>query len=200
MSDELPEDDPRRVWQGQRTEASPMALRLIQSKARELQTRTRRKLLGMMAGPLAAAFLYAFGIREFASQGQVLHPLFATALVWSLIGLYFLTRGMRRIMMPSDAGLSTGLAFCRGELERQRDLLRRVLLWSLGPMLLALASFILGLAMIGPNDRGLFPNGLPFLALVILWIAGYFALRERELRQLKREIEELNELERDDQA
>jgi hypothetical protein len=41
--------------------------------------------------------------------------------------------------MPADAGLSTGLQFCRDEIERRRTLLRRVLFWSLGPILLALA-------------------------------------------------------------
>jgi hypothetical protein len=68
--------------------------------------------------------------------------------------------------MPGDAGLSTGLEFCRGEIERRRYLLRRVLLWSMGPVLLAIGTFILALAMIGTKDRGLFPNGLPFQALV----------------------------------
>jgi hypothetical protein len=66
----------------------------------------------------------------------VLHPLCAFTLVWSLVGLYFLNRGTWSTVMPGVAGLSTGLEFCRGEIERRRYLLRRVLLWSLGPVLL----------------------------------------------------------------
>jgi hypothetical protein len=54
-----------------------------------------------------------------------------------------------------------------GEIERRRDLLRRVLLWSLGPVLLAIGTFILVLAMIGTKDRGLsrmdFPSWLSSL-------------------------------------
>jgi hypothetical protein len=64
-------------------------------------------------------------------------------------------------------------------------------------VLLAIGTFILALAMIGTKDRGLLPNGLPFLALVVVWIIGYFAIRMREQRELKREIDELNDLERD---
>ena len=174
-----------------------MTMKLIRSKARDLQGKTRRQLLGTVAAPLAAAFLYAFEIGEFPALEHVLHPLFAFTLVWSLVGLYFLNRGMWSTVMPEDAGLSTGLEFCRGEIERRRYLLRRVLLWSLGPVLLAIGTFILALAMTGTKDRGLFPNGLPFLALVVVWILGYFVMRAREQRELKRELDELNGLEKD---
>jgi hypothetical protein len=197
MGDELPRDELRAVWQSQPTVTSTMTMKLIRSKARDLQAKTRSQLLGTAAAPLAAAFLYAFGIREFPALEHVLHPLFAFALVWSLAGLYFLSGGMWSSVMPGDAGLSTGLEFCRGEIKRRRYLLRRALLWSLGPVLLAIGTFILALAMIGTKDRGLFPNGLPFLALVVIWLLGYFVMRAREQRELKREIDELNDLEKD---
>ena len=196
MGDELPRDELKAIWQSQPTGTSTMTMKLIRSKARDLQAKTRRQLLGTVAAPLAAAFLYAFAMREFTALEHVLHPLFAFTLVWSLVGLYFLNRGMSTVM-PGDAGLSPGLEFCRGEIERRRHLLRRVLLWSLGPVLLAIGTFILALAMIGTKDRGLFPNGLPFLALVVVWILGYFVMRAREQRELKRELDELNDLEKD---
>ena len=197
MRDELPRDELKAIWQSQPTGTPMMTMKLIRSKARQLQAKTRRQLLGTVAAPFVAAFLYAFGIREFPALEHVLHPLFAFALVWSLVGLYLLNRGMWSTVMPGDEGLSNGLEFCRGEIERRRYLLRRVLLWSLGPVLLAIATFTLALAMIGTTDRGLFPNGLPFLILVIAWILGYFAMRAREQRELKREIDELTDIEKD---
>ena len=197
MGDELPPDELKAIWQRQPTGTSTMRMKLIRSKARDLQAKTRRQLLGTVAAPLAAAFLYAFGIREFPALEHVLHPLYAFTLIWSLVGMYFLNRGMWSTVMPGDAGLSTGLEFCRGEIERRRDLLRRVLLWSFGPVLLAIGTFILALTMIGTKDRGLFPNGLPFLASVVVWILGYFVMRAREQRELKRELDELNDLEKD---
>lgn len=197
MGDELPRDKSKAIWQSQPTGTSTMTMKLIRSRARDLQAKTRRQLLGTVAAPLAAAFSYAFGIREFPALEHVLHPLFAFTLAWSLVGLYFLNRGMWSTVMPGDAGLSTGLEFCRGEIERRRYLLRRVQLWSLGPVLLAIGTFILALAMIRTKDRGLFPNGFPFLALVVVWILGYVVMRAREQRELKRELDELNDLEKD---
>lgn len=195
MRDHLSGHDPKRIWQSQPSEVHTMTLKLIRLRARELRAKTRRKLLATLAGPVAAVFFYAVGIREFPPLQELLHPLFAFALAWSLAGLYFLNRGMWSAEMPGDAGLSTGLEFCRQELERRRYLLRRVLLWSFGPVLLAIGTFILALAMSGSQDRSIFPNGLPFLALVVVWIVGYFVVRLREQRDLKRELDELNDIE-----
>ena len=99
--------------------------------------------------------------------------------------------------MPGDAALSTGLEFYRREIERRRYLLRRVLLWSFGPVLLAIGTFILALAKIGVRDRGIFPNAMPFMALVVIWIAAYFVIRMREQRELQREIGESDDIERE---
>lgn len=197
MHNELPSEDFKAIWQSQPTGTFTITLKLIRSKARDLQAKTRRQLLGTLAGPLAAALFYAFGIREFPLLRNLLHPLFAFALAWSLIGLYFLNRGMWSTAMPGDAGLSTGLEVCRQEIERRRHVLRRVLLWSFGPELMAIGTFILALAMVGSGTRAIFPNGLPFLAVVVVWILGYFVMRVREQRELGREIDELNDLERD---
>jgi hypothetical protein len=188
---------PKDIWQNQPTERPTMTLKLIQQRSGELRARTRRKQLGTLAGPLAAAFFYAYSMKEFAHQRQVLQPLFAVALVWSLAGLYFLNRGMWSAKMPGDAGLNTGLEFCRLQLERQRNLVRRVLLWTFGPAMLAIGTFILALAMVSTKSMGLLPNGLPFLAAVVVWIFTYFNIRWKEERKLQREIDELNEIEQE---
>src|SRR6185503_5210420 len=98
----------------------------IQWKARELHAKTRRQLLGTLAGPLVAAFFYVIGTKSFPLLQPVLQPFFALALAWSLVGLYFLNLGMWSAAMPGDAGLSTGLEFCRREIGRQRNLGRRI--------------------------------------------------------------------------
>jgi hypothetical protein len=197
MQDDLPGDGPKKIWLSQPTETPTMTLKLIQQRSRDLHAKTRRKLLGTLAGPLAASFFYAFGMKEFAPLRQVLQPPFALALAWSLAGLYILNRGMWSAVVPGDAGLSTGLEFCRREVERQRNLLRRVLLWSFGPVLLAIGTLILALSLVGTRDRGIFPNGLPFLILIVVWIVGYFIVRLRDQRELQREIDELNNIEKE---
>jgi hypothetical protein len=197
MRDDLPGDGPRNVWLDQPTEKPTMTLRLIQQRSRALRTRTRKKLLGTLTGPLATGLVYAFGMREFATLRQLLQPLFAFAVAWSVVGLFFLNRRMWSAIAPPDVGVASGVEFCRIEIERQRDILRRVLLWSLGPLLLAIGTFVLALAMVGTRDQGIFPNGLPFLTLIVVWIVAYFVIRLREQRGLQRELDELSEIERE---
>ena len=124
-----------------------------------------------------------------------LEPLLLIALAWSLAGLYFVNRGMRSAAMPGDAALSTGLEFCRREIARRRCFIRRTLLWSFGPVMLAIGTFIAALATLAAGR--IFPNAMPFLTLVVVWIAAYFVIRVREQRELQREIDELNRIERD---
>lgn len=186
------------TWQNQVTETHRMSQRLIQWKARELHAKTRRQLLGTLAGPLAAGLLYAFSAKVFPPGQFMLNSVFVFALAWSLAGVYFLNRGMWTPEIPGDAGLRTGLEFCRREIERRRELLQGVLLWSFGPIIFAIAAFILGLSMIGSAVKRILPNGLPFLALVAVWIVAYFVIRLREQNELQRELEELNAIERED--
>jgi hypothetical protein len=148
-----------------------------------------------VAFPLAAVLFYAYSMKEFPGLRHVLQPPFAFAVAWGVAGLYFLNRGMWPAVMPGDVGLNRGLEACRREIGRQRDLVRRLLVWSFGPAMLAIATFILALAMVSTRERGIFPNGLPFLVLMVIWIVSWFVIRLREQRGLKREIDELKDIE-----
>ncbi len=198
MPDDSAENDTRKIWQNQPTERYEMTLEKIREKARELHAKTRKQFLGILAGPLVVAFFYAFGVKQFPSLGRVLQPLFAFALVWSVAGLYFLNRGKWSAGMPGDAGFSAGLEFCRREIERQRDYFRRIVLWQFGPVILAIGTFILALAMVA--GRKVLLNAIPFMTLVVLWIAAYFVIRARQQRGLQREIDELNGIERENRG
>lgn len=194
MRDDFPGDDPKNIWLNQPTEQSTMTLELLRQKARKLHARTRRQLLGTLAVPLSIGFFYAFAMKQFPQQ-PVLQPLFAFALTWSLAGLYFLNRGKWSGAIPEDMGFSAGIEICRREIARRRDYCRRVLLWSLGPVILAIGTFILALAIVA--GRGIFPNAMPFITLVAVWIAAYFfIIRVRERRELQHEIDELDDIER----
>lgn len=186
-------NSPQEIWQSQSAERNTMTLKLIEWKARDLHAKTRKKLLGTLVGPLLVGLLYGFAWKEFPAQRGMLDPLFVCALVWSLAGLYFLRRGLQSTTWPSDAGLAGGLQFCLGELQRQRELVNRSLLWSFGPLALAIATFFLALALI---ERGFFSKALPFVILVVVWICFYFAGRLHAQRGLKYEINELREFER----
>jgi len=195
MQNDSPGNGVRTIWLNQPTEKPTMISKLIEKRSRKLRANTRRKLIGTVAGPLVAGILYVYSMKEFPAQRQVLQPSFAFALAWGLAGLYFLNRGMWSTVMPGDVGLNTGLEICRLEIERQRDLVRRLLVWSFGPAMLAIATFVLALAMVSTRERGIIPNGLPFLVLMVVWIVSWFVLRLNEKRGLQREIDELKEIE-----
>jgi hypothetical protein len=184
---------PRRLWQNQPTEPSPMTLKLIRRRVEDLHSKTRRQLLGSIVTPLMVLAFYGFDIKEFRGAFPALQVVFAVAFAWSLAGLYFLNRGLWSRAMPGDAALSTGIEFYRREIERRRTYFGRVLLWSFGPIVLALANFILFGAIVARGK--IFPNGLPFLILVAFWFVGIFIMRMREQRDLQREINELKDIE-----
>ena len=195
MQNDSPENSVKTIWLNQPTEKPTMISKLIAQKSRELRTKTRRGLMGTVTAPLAAGIFYAFSMKASPALRQVLQPLILFALSWGLAGVYFLNRGMWSAAMPGDLGLKTGLQACRLEIERQRDLARRVLVWSFAPLMLTVATFILALALIPPRGRGIFANGLPFLIVLVVWIVLFFVLRSREQRKLQREIDELKEIE-----
>ncbi|MGA8026978.1 MAG: hypothetical protein WB992_07510 [Bryobacteraceae bacterium] len=145
--------------------------------------------------PLVIVVFYLFCIREFAPLRQALNTLFAFVLAWSLAGLYFLNRGRRLRAMPEDAGFRTGLQFCREEIQRERNYFRRVLLWSFGPIVLALGTLILTFAVIAGKD--FFARAMPLTLLAVVWIAAYLLIRFRQQRKLQREIDELSEVARE---
>ena len=195
MQNDSPENGVRTIWLNQPTEKPTMISKLIEQRSRTLRAKTRRGLIGTVTGPLAAGIFYAISMRAFPAQRQVLQPPFAFALAWSLAGFYFLNRGMWSAVMPGDLGLNTGLEVCRLEVERQRDLARRILVWTLGPAMLATATFIFALALLPPGVRGLIRNALPLLIVLVVWIISFFVIRLRQQREFQREIDELKDLE-----
>jgi hypothetical protein len=173
-----------------------MTRKLIQWKARELQARTRKRLLATWTGPVCVFALYWVSLRIFPALPEFVHALFTCAILWSVAGLFVIARGLRSATIPKDAGASTGLAFCREEIARRRLLEGRQLLWSFAPLLMAVLSVIVGLVSVaGPRETS--AKGLPFLLLVATWIGAYCVLRYRDRRALDGELAELDEIEHD---
>jgi MFS family permease len=195
MQNDSPESGVRTIWLNQPTEKPTMISKLIEQRSRKLRAKTRSGLLGTVAGPLTAGIFYWYSMRAFPGLRQVLQPPFAFAFAWGLAGLYFLNRGMWSAVMPGDLGLNTGLEVCRLEVERQRDLRRRSLVWSFGPVMLATATFVLALTLVPQVGRRIIPNGVPFLLVLVLSIVSFFVIRSREQRELQRELDELKDLE-----
>ena len=82
MQNNSPENGVRTIWLNQPTEKPTMISKLIEQRSRTLRAKTRRGLIGTVAGPLVAGFFYAYSMKAFPALRQVLQPSFAFALAW----------------------------------------------------------------------------------------------------------------------
>jgi hypothetical protein len=182
-------NDPKQIWQHQPTEQSTMTLEKIQTKVRELNARTRQDLIKAIVSPVLVAVISCLAFAAMHNQAQ--RWVLAFAFAWSLAGQRALHRGMRLATLPGDAAMTTALDYYRREVERRRALYRRGLLWSFGPIVLALAAFCIPFT----RNPELLPNALPFMALVVFWIVAFFILRMRIQKDLQHEIDDLKNIE-----
>jgi hypothetical protein len=181
--------DPIEIWKSQPINQQYLASIELHRKARNFQDDTRRKLAISLSGPIVAGGFYAFLTKSFPGLNQ---SFLLAAPIWSLIGAYFLHRGMWTNETPADTGLSTGLAFCRRELTRQHQLDNRLQLWMHGPILLTVATFVFALTT---TPDGIFPKGLPFLVLFATWVVAYAVSRYKQRQAFRRELDELKKIE-----
>jgi hypothetical protein len=196
MPNDSSNNTPKTIWQNQPTEPSKMTLVMIRHKTQQLQGKTRRDLFNEIA---VSVFLIGFyGICIWWIHGAVLRAAFALAIVWTLAGQYFVDRGSLS-EAAQDVSLNTSLQSYRREVERQRYLSSRFLLWSFGPAVLAIGSLSTHLLTLvwnhGALSHGYLLSTMPFFALLGLWFVGVFVLRMRHQRELQREIDQLTEVE-----
>ena len=171
-----------------------MTLETVQKKVRELSAKTREDLIKAIAAPVLVVVMSCFAL-TLPHHDLAQRCALALAFAWSLAGQRALHRGMRRATLPGDAGMTTALEYYRREIERRQTLFNRALLWSIGPIVLALAAFSVSLVRLAINS-GVLLNVLPFMSLVAIWMIAVFLLRLRGQKDLQREIEELRNIER----
>jgi Flp pilus assembly protein TadB len=66
--------------------------------------------------------------------------------------------------------------------------------------MLAIATFVLALALVPPGVRGIIPNALPMLIVLVVWLVSFFVIRSREQRELQRELDQLKDLEMENRS
>jgi hypothetical protein len=167
-----------------------MTLENIKQKVRELSAKTRQDLIKAVVAPVCVAAISCFAFAQMHDPVQ--RWILALAFAWSLAGQYALHRGMRLATLPGDAAMTAALEYYRREVERRRALYQRGLLWSFGPIILALGAFCIPFM----RNPKVLPNALPFMILVAAWIVGFFTLRMRIQNELQREIDDLRDIEK----
>lgn len=164
--------------------------KMIRRRAQELRNRTGRELVGTLVSPAIVAGISGFGIAQ--GDNPMQRAAFAIATGWSVAGAFVMNRGMWSGKRAENGASATGLAFYRREIERQRYVFGRVMQWSFAPVVLALGGLIAWL-----RERGPVAKMIPFLTLVVIWIAAILVMRRTRREDLEREIDTLNDIEKE---
>ncbi|MGO9862232.1 MAG: hypothetical protein ACLPLR_01365 [Terriglobales bacterium] len=195
-------DDVKNLWQNQQAEPIQISLVELHQKAQKLEQRVRWRNLGEYAASAIVVACFGFYIWKFPA------PMVRLGCVLVIAGVLFVVyqlhkKGASR-SVPAEMAFRTCLDFHRQQLERQRDLLRGVWTWYLLPFVPGLAVFLLGLfrwTMKLPHAPAHTRVIIATFALTAAACALVFfaigKLNQWAARKLQREIDALNEMEKE---
>ena len=192
MPNETPQDDDlKQLWQQQHTEGVRMSLEQIQSNATSFQRTIRRRNAREYAAALLVVLFFAW---RFSHTSDMLMRVSFGLLIASAIYVAWQLHAKGSVQpLPKEAGLLSYLEFQRRELERQRNLLRSIWRWYLGPMIPGLAVLLVAVARTHPGHLN---RPGPLVALnALVFAAAFFAiaqLNRRAARKLQHRIDELD--------
>jgi len=191
VPNKLTPTSPEELWLNQPEEETNMTLKEIRSKALKFQTKIRRRNLIEYIGIVVGTAMYC-GFMWYLPG--VLVKLGAAL---TLAGMYFSVYQIRRDgsarEVPVDSSPTECLEFHRRELTRQRDMLRRVGPWHIGPALPGLALFFVGVWIenVDGLEESLIVGASGVLAAAVL--SFVYWLNVRAANKLDQELESWGE-------
>ena len=121
MENEPSGRDPREIWQQQGPEKYKMSLEQLRLRAQQLALKMRLQFLAVSG---LAVLIVAFDIWNFRSSPYSFQRAgFVLSAAWALYTLIQVGQNIWPSRLARDAGWLTCLAFSRGELQRQTQLL-----------------------------------------------------------------------------
>ena len=188
MPNEPSRDDLQQLWQQQEVEAMHIPVEEIRRKAMAFQRKIQRRNLREYAACAVVIVWFTF---LFATSAKIV-PRISFALIIGAaiyVAWHLLTAGAAN-PVPGDLGRVSCLVFHRRELERQRDLLRSVWRWYLGPLIPGMALLIASSIISSPPQRRWFSITYAGCAAVFFWWVG--RLNKRAAQRLDRQINDLS--------
>ena len=190
MANELRPDDLGEVWRTQNVEHTQMTINEIREKTREFQRKIYfRNLREYVAIAIVAAF-FGYSMGKYPPLMRAGAGLIIAGVLYVAYQLH--RRGSSKIA-AADLATASCLDFHRTELERQRDLLRGIWSWYLGPMIPGLALMVVAAGMANPDHL---PHVWGYVGLYSTVVALAFflvaRLNRRAARRLQRRIDELD--------
>lgn len=181
-------DELKNLWQDQEVEKMEISVEELRAKALKLHRRIRwRNLRELLAAAIVIASVTIQFIRVSATVPRISFGLVIAGTIYVVWQLQ--VRGSA-MPIPAEMGRENGIAFYRRELERQRDLLRGIWKWYLGPLVPGLALFVIWGIVTAPPVRRWFPESYAVFCVALFW--GIGRLNRRAACRLDRQIEELN--------
>lgn len=179
----------KQLWKEQPVTTAPISLDDVRAKARRFNRRVALRNAIEYIACVLVCIVFGFYIVHFP------HRLIRAGSVLVMLGACFVAWQMHRRAssqpLPSEAGAQSWIAFRRGQLARQRDALRSVAWWYVGPFVPGVVVFRCGvefeLDASAPFARGWTAN--LFIAGVLLCV---IALNLFAAGQLQRKIDALD--------
>lgn len=201
MSNQPPANDPRNIWQNQSWEQTNMSLQDLRERLRQLQAKSRRE--GIRETAIGLAVLAVFSV-VFARADAPLER-FAFGLFISGTLAAFLPhtvqawKNRRRGNLAPEMALTTCIQFYRRLLEPRRTYEK----WTAVCLLLVFFGMMLILLPMvsnqieNPASQVSVRSILPFSIILALWGLTFILMRRRHQRWLRRELEILSALEKE---
>lgn len=193
MNNESPEDrQVMELWQNQETEGVRMSVEQVRLEAGRFQRKIKARNLREYF--VAVMLILFFGFNFARAKGM---PLARLGLGLLIAGIAYMVWHLLSKGSPGDANESAGLSgwieFRRRELVRQRDLLRSIWRWYLGPFVPGLAVMVVWFVLANRSKPVLI---LAATVYVLFVGAGFWwmgRLNVKAAHKLQRQIEELDE-------
>ena len=194
MNNESPEGrSVMELWQSQETEGVRMSVEQVRLEAGRFQRKISARNLREYVVALMLVVFFGF---EFSRAKHLLLLRVGFGLLMAgtaYVMWHLLSKGSPGAANES-AGLSSWIQFQRRELVRQRDLLRSVWRWYLGPFVPGLVVVVVAFGRFIRGHAG--HPGLLVAADVLIFVAVFLAigrLNAKGAQKLQRQIDELDE-------
>lgn len=194
MNNESPED--RRVmevWQNQETEGVRMSVEQVRLEAGRFQRKIKARNLREYVAALMVTVLFGYEFSR-AKHLLLLRVGFGLLMAGTAYVMWHLLSKGSPGEADESAGLSGWIEFRRRELVRQRDLLRSVWRWYLGPFVPGLVVVVVALGRFIRGRAG--HPGFLVAADALIFVAVFLAigrLNAKGAQKLQRQIDELDE-------
>lgn len=180
-------DDPRSLWQSQEVEEMRFPVEELRAKAAKFQRLIRWRNWREQAAAVVVIVICARAVWTTPDAVERIgYALMIAGAIYIIVHLWVWGSAQS---LPGDLGRADCISFYQSELRRQRDLLRGIWKWYIGPLIPGLAVLTVYHIVIAPPGKRWFPVIYAMVVPAFLWFVGRLNLRAA--RQIDGRIQEL---------